>query len=97
LISGLASDTALEDISWDTEVAIRYTIAVEEEESIDTSPASNVIWFILITKILDTEVALELKTPDTVLTAINITKHQILAAVDGVADSLVQEIVGEAA
>jgi hypothetical protein len=40
---------------------------------------------------------LELETHDTVLTAINITKNQILAAVDGVADSLVQEIVGEAA
>ncbi len=97
LISSLASDTSLEDISWDTEIAIRDTIAIEEKESVDASPASNVICLILITKIFNTEVAFELETPDTVLTAINITKHQILAAVDGLADSLVQEIVGEAA
>lgn len=97
LVSGLTSNTALINVSRDTEITIGYTISINQEESIDTNPTSNIILLVLITKILDTEVSLEPETSDTFFTAINITKHEVLAAVNGVTNTLGEEVVGETA
>ena len=40
---------------------------------------------------------MELEASDTFLTAINITKHEVLAAVNCIANALREEVVGETA